>query len=193
MEMSDRIFLARAHHLTLNTALASRDLRALHPICGSGLYNHCQKLIAQAKERELPRQNWYLVRYGGVQYPRWLFEKWPLSFFLPFAPARVVSDRATAIPFGKQSYLRECIVRINSVQSVTNRDKSLRTDKFTEYVVLQKLTVDGDEGQWRIWGTIDPSKEELEDILSGKTKDSNPSGFAEQFKERVSSMTGMNF
>lgn len=190
--MSDRLSQARAYHKMMNTALASRDLRALQSICASGLYDQCRTLIDQAKERDLPKQDWYLIRYSGVNYPQFL-EKWPLNFFLPYSSARVVSDKATAIPFGKQSYLRECIVRIKSVQSVSTRGKSLHTDKFTEYIVLQKLTVDGDEGKWRVWGTVDPSKEELEEILSGKNKGANSNGFAEQFKERMSGMTGMTF
>lgn len=192
MDMSDRLSGARAYHIAMNTALASRDLRGLHSICASGLYNQCKNLIDQAVERELPKKTWHLVRYRGIQYPR-LFEKWPLSFFLPYAATRVVADKATAIPFGKQSYLRECIVRIKSVQIVSTPDKFSHTDEFTEYIVLQKLSIDGEEGSWRIWGTVDPTKEELENILTGKTKGANPNGFAEQFKERMSSMTGMNF
>ncbi|KEF54984.1 uncharacterized protein A1O9_08636 [Exophiala aquamarina CBS 119918] len=196
LSLNKRVELGLAYHSLLNTGLANGSLRGLKIMCASGLYDHCKKLIDEAKEQGYARKEWVLVSYEGIQYPQWLVGIWPLSVFLPNAHARVVSDRVVAVPFGKQSYLRECIVRIKSVQLVriqTDRDPIIHQDRRTEHIVLQKINLDGEEGEWKVWGTIDPSKEELHDILDGKHQDSSPNSFVQEFKSRVSSLSGMNF
>ena len=47
---------------------------------------------------------------------------------------------------------------MDGLVSDTSREK-----KTVEYVVLQKRMLRGEEGKWKIWGTIEESK--VEDIL----------------------------
>lgn len=126
-----------------------------------------------------------MIQYSGINYPSWLL-KWPLSFFLPGTAIRVVSDRMSAVPFGTQSYIREVIVRIKSEQLL---GKDGKIENLTEHVVLQQFILEGEARDWRIWGTIDPTKEELMETLKGK-KGPKTNSFTDQFKERMSSMTG---
>lgn len=185
MHMSDRIALAMHFHIRMNNGIATGNLKDLHAICADGLHNQCQKMIERQKELRLPEQTWKVLRYSGIDYPSWLM-KWPLSFFLPGAAVRVVSDRMTAVPFGTQSYIRECIVRIKSVQ-LLGTDGKIET--LTEHVVLQQFILEGVAREWKIWGTIDPTKEELVEVVTGK-KSARTRNFAEEFRERISSMNG---
>ena len=47
---------------------------------------------------------------------------------------------------------------MNGLVSDISREK-----KTVEYVVLQKMMLRGEEGKWKIWGTIEESK--VEDVL----------------------------
>ncbi|KAK5053187.1 hypothetical protein LTR84_002161 [Exophiala bonariae] len=185
MYMSDRLALAAHFHIRLNNGISTGNLKDLHAICADGLHNQCQKMIERQKELRLPEQPWKILRYSGIEYPSWMM-KWPLSFFLPRAAVRVVSDRMTAVPFGTQSFIRECIVRIKSVQLLGTEGN---VETLTEHVVLQQFILEGVAREWKIWGTIDPTKEELLETLNGK-KGTRTNSFADEFRERVSSVTG---
>jgi len=194
--MSSRLSVATLLHRKLNENLAAGNTRVLNLVCASGLSKHCKDLINSAKDRGHGQRDWVLVRYEGINYPEWLRRFWPLMPLLPNAAVRVVSDRVIAIPFGKQSYLRECIVRIKSIQAMRIHlagKPSIRQERHTEYVVMQKMNINGEPGDWKIWGTIDPSTKELEDILTGKAGGVAPNSFLQEFKSRMSTMSGMNF
>lgn len=47
---------------------------------------------------------------------------------------------------------------MNGLASDISREK-----KMVEYVVLQRMMLMGEEGKWKIWGTIEESK--VEDVL----------------------------
>lgn len=183
--------MAKYLHAEMNSAISTGNYRLLKVYCADGLYNQCKKMIDRQKELNSPLQEWHVVKYSGVSYPK-LLMRWPLSIFLPGAAARVVSDKMSSIPFGTQSYIRECIVRIKSEQTFAGPNSN-QIEKVTEHIVMQQFILDGEAGDWKIWGTIDPTKEELAAILTGKSKAANTSSFADQMKERMSSMSGGAF
>ncbi|KIV97505.1 hypothetical protein PV10_01253 [Exophiala mesophila] len=188
--MSSRTAIARQMHVDLNQAISQRSALAVSELCCSGLANECRGRFAREREQRTKPIDWKLVKYKGIQWPSWL-QRWPLSFFLFKSPIRVVSDQLTVIPVQNNSFLREMIVRIRSIQSVQRPGESTPTEiDIEEYVVLQQLIIAGELQNWRVWGTIQPSKEELELALSGKHKQGNITA-GQAFKDRVASLTGM--
>ena len=67
------------------------------------------------------------------------------------------------------SALYQVIVKIKSLQGLVrlpvNGNASDATEKMRveEYVVLQRMMLEGKEGRWKVWGTIEESK--IEDVL----------------------------
>lgn len=61
---------------------------------------------------------------------------------------------------------------------------------LTEYVVIQKLTLNGKESPWKMWGTVDPNTvEEVEKMIEGgKTQDT----IGGRFRDQLSGFTGFN-
>jgi protein MBA1 len=71
--------------------------------------------------------------------------------------------------------VRQCVVKIPSlqrlsepagegyetadkVQESSNPGRMLREMETTEYMVMQKKVMNGKEGEWVLWGTVEPSK-----------------------------------
>ncbi len=63
----------------------------------------------------------------------------------------------------------QVVVKIKSIQSLEKTPANgLASDatekkKMVEYVVLQRMMLKGQEGNWKIWGTIEETK--VEDVL----------------------------
>lgn len=95
-----------------------------------------------------------------------------------FTGARVISDRSTQIPEIPESGIRQVVIRITSKQSTSSYtedyDKATGTkiinptpgkeQDCTEYVVIQKLRLSGQERPWQIWGYATPTT--VEDLDS---------------------------
>ncbi|EXJ81923.1 hypothetical protein A1O1_07990 [Capronia coronata CBS 617.96] len=184
MELAERHEIARQLHQAFNSALARGDVNELEKITSDGLLSKAKTRIELRKKRGYPSETWQIRKYTGITYPKWL-EKWPISVFLPRASTRVVSDKLAPLPL-PDSYIRQCIVRINSVQSYQLANEDFKLAKHTEYVVIQKLTFKGEDGPWRIWGTVEPSTiEEINGMLDGQEMQSS-------FSERLSSAMSGN-
>ncbi len=58
----------------------------------------------------------------------------------------------------------------------------------TEYVVIQKLEINGKEGDWKFWGTVDPNTmEEIDKLMKGQKGQDT---LAARFREQLSTVTG---
>ena len=82
--------------------------------------------------------------------------------------ARVMSDRAARLPVNGAA-LRQVVVRIESEQTLTKiegRSRKAQTEgaevrrlekksKTREYIVIQRMVLDGKEREWKVWGTTE--------------------------------------
>jgi len=78
---------------------------------------------------------------------------WPFMQLFPGAAVRVVCDRSAPIPGLKDAGIRQTTIRIKSVQGLETPGQERVVKSLKEYLVIQKLTLDGEEGPWKIWGT----------------------------------------
>lgn len=66
----------------------------------------------------------------------------------------------------ESSALYQVVVKIKSLQSLVRTPADglasdvAEAEKMVEYVVLQRMMLKGNEGVWKIWGTIEESKVE---------------------------------
>ncbi|EXJ82366.1 hypothetical protein A1O3_06179 [Capronia epimyces CBS 606.96] len=186
LELGERHETARQLHQSFNSALARGDVAELEQIACDGVLSQAKRRIELRQKRGYPPEKWQLRMYTGLKYPKWL-EKWPVSVLLPRASTRVVSDKLSPLPL-PESYIRQCVVRIRSVQTYElATEEDLKISKHTEYVVMQKLTFKGEDGPWRIWGTVEPSTiQEINDMLEGQDSQSS-------FTERLSNLMSGGF
>ncbi|KAJ9634046.1 hypothetical protein H2204_006595 [Knufia peltigerae] len=188
LELSDRTQVAMDLHKQFNTALTNGDVRTLEKVACNGLLNQAKSRI-QRRKRTRTDETWKLLSYIGITYPRFL-QTWPISVLLPNASARVVSDRLAPLPMPNSSF-RQCTVRIRSTQyyRLSNMTEG-NMKNLTEYVVIQKLTLNGKESPWKMWGTVDPNTvEEVEKMIEGgKTQDT----IGGRFRDQLSGFTGFN-
>ncbi|KAK5268703.1 hypothetical protein LTR96_006411 [Exophiala xenobiotica] len=186
LELSGRATIAKDLHTQFNKALVAGDTATLEKIACDGVLAKAKSRIQRRKKMNA-KEDWKLMKYLGIDYPLRL-QRWPISVLLPNAAARVVTDRLAPLPFPNSSF-RQCTVRIKSCQwGKTASMDYARIFNRTEYVVIQKLTINGKEGDWKFWGTVDPSTmEEIEKMMEGqKTQET----MASRFRETLSTMTG---
>ena len=165
---------AMALHRHVYSAFADGDEDSLHNFACDGVRD---KLIDQIEAR--PNDTlfkWDLVKYKGR--------------------STVVSHRASQLPLdqdedGEKSFVRQAVVRIRSVQRLTREEvypdedhrRQVETPEgaekeITEYIVVQKRVVRGEEEPWKFWGTTgETSLEYFEEVLRGPgAKDSVTNG-----------------
>lgn len=143
---------ALALHQQMYTAFAEGDLSTLERICADGL-------LASFRSRIHAR--WAA---GRPQYSL----DWTIHKYTRFA--RVVSNRAIRLPI-PDSGLRQAIVRISSSQSLAKYDfhgnlipGTGEPKDVTEYFVIQKRLINGQETYWEVWGTVEETTvEKLEE------------------------------
>lgn len=92
--------------------------------------------------------------------------QWTLHKYIGFP--RIVSTNI--VPLGMESSaLYQVVVKIRSLQSLVRTPADglasdvTEAENMVEYVVLQRMMLKGNEGVWKIWGTIEESK--VEDAL----------------------------
>lgn len=193
MELNERFRQAITLHSLFHKALSQGDTKKLQEICCTGLLEVAKKRISRRRSMNRSMEEWNLVKYSGIQYPNWLL-RWPLSVILPSASCRLVSDKYGPLPMSNSS-LRQCIVRIKSVQAyrLADSDPNAARDVklHTDYVVIQKMTLSGEEGRWMIWGLTEPtSMEELDKILEGKAGEPKMT-LAERVQENIGRMSSL--
>jgi mitochondrial protein MBA1 len=123
----------------------------------------------------------------------WNIEKYHRSPSTFFTGVRVLSDRATPIPDFPDSGIRQIVLRISSQQSretysseygaLEGLPPPAKIQDCTEYIVIQKVRINGFEKDWQIWGYTKPTT--LEDL------DSPHFATNITFKERVQALQDM--
>ncbi|QKX64031.1 uncharacterized protein TRUGW13939_11204 [Talaromyces rugulosus] len=156
LELKARRQEAMRLHQQMCTEFARGNQDALKQICCTGLANN---LIRRSRARGPGEKvSWNLLKYNRT----------PSTWF---TGVHVVQDRSTQIPEVPESGVRQVIVRIASKQSThtyteyidqATRQRTLvpspeKVQDCTEYVVIQKLRIKGEEKPWQVWGYATPT------------------------------------
>ena len=100
--------------------------------------------------------------------------QWTLRKYVGFP--RTVSTNIAALEKEK-SAVYQVVIKLKSMQSLekipANRSPSGTTEdrEVVEYLVLQKITLNGKEEKYKIWGTVEESNE---DVLGNDTIAAKP-------------------
>ena len=110
--------------------------------------------------------------------------QWTLHNYI--GSPRIVSTNIVTLETEK-SALYQVVVKIRSQQSLertrsnkdglssdTTKEKEPIIENMTEYVILQRKMLRGDEGEWKISGTMEESK--VEDVLANDAAVAIPAG-----------------
>ena len=120
-------------------------MAALKSVCHEGLLASFRTRINVRPPKE--SLQWTLHKYIGLP--------------------RIVSTNIVSLEI-ERSALYQVVVKMESIQSLEKTPANgLASDatekkKMLEYVVLQKMMLRGQEGNWKIWGTIEETK--VEDV-----------------------------
>lgn len=130
--------VAKALHERMGHAFASGDETEINETCASGLAESLTSRLQHRAKGE--KWRWTVHRYKGR--------------------AKVVSHKAATLPISQDStaVIRQAVVRIRSLQSLSKRGEHAVPRDMTEYVVLQKLYGFKAKDEWKIWGTIEEDK-----------------------------------
>lgn len=185
-ELVERTLVARNLHRQFYEALAGGDISTINKIACRGLIQSSQQRIGKRRVGET--HSFRIMQYLGIQYPQFL--RWPLLSFLSFSATKIVSDRVAPLPFGQNNLLRQCVVRIRTRQRLDRHDGTgPKTANLTEYVVLQRMRIEGQDEGWKIWGTTKPSTmEEIEKIMEASPTTPR---FRDTLQGQLSRLTGM--
>ncbi|KMP00278.1 hypothetical protein CIRG_00420 [Coccidioides immitis RMSCC 2394] len=138
------------------TSFANGDITSLKKTCCQGIFQNFAARISR-RPRTSPRLLWTLHSY----------KKFP--FALTFSGAQVISDRAAALPEAKGFGIRQTVIRIQSKQSLITpssgeeqnaAQQSEKQQDCTEYVVLQRFMLNGEDGDWKVWGLAEETTPE---------------------------------
>lgn len=176
-------------HKKVYTSFASGELSTFSKLICSGLAKDLNTMHKHKVASKLAPQSWKLIRYTSpwripfghspsfripftsLNLPL-LRVPWPLTSLLPSTQAKIMSDRVVPVPMGNHIYIRQCIVRIRSLQSLDKGDGSPPTvADLTEYLVMQQMKREEDEpATWKMWGTTKPpTRQEMEKMVSEQT------------------------
>ena len=187
MFLRERGIVARDLHAKFYDALAAGDMAKLPDLACKGLVQNAQAQIQRRKtaDKSTPK---FIMQYNGWNSPTWL--PWPFTL-LPFQSTRVLTDRMIPLPIGKDSWIRQCVVRVKTTQTLDKgAGQRSQTKSLIEHVVIQKVSLEGKEKPWKMWGTVEPSN--TSQIFEMQEKRVSPvSTFWDMMKEKMSSMTGM--
>ena len=185
-DIVERTRVARKLHGQYYVALAEADVSTINKIACKGLVQSSQRRIGQRKHGD--SHSFHIMEYLGMKYPQFL--RWPLLSLLPFSAIHIVSDKVSPLPFGKDNLIRQCIVRIRSRQRLDRHDGTgPKIAEMTEYVVIQRMRIDGQDEGWKIWGTTKPSTwEDIEKLMGGS---STTPRLRDTLQGQFSKLTGM--
>ena len=185
LELTSRLEIARTLHERLNKAIANRDEAAIKEIACAGLAAKIRSNFDREKQLRKAKVDWDIQGYIGLRPPTWI--PYPFSSLIPNRAIKVKSELITPVPLGgRQITWRQTVVQIKSTQKWNRNDYTgLRVKDFQENVVIQKLTGEGREGKWMIWGTLPNSKkEDFETVL--EEEEIAGGGYMERMKAAMS-------
>lgn len=189
MELSQRTEIARRLHQEFNTALSTGNIKQIQTIACEGLTAQARARIGRRRTYARSEEPWEIVKYLGIDYPSWL-NNWPISVLLPNASLRVVEDKINPLPLAN-SYMRQCTVRIKSLQHYLPADtEEALLMIHTDYIIIQKMTIRGEDSPWMLWGTVEPSTmAEINKLLDGGS-DVLSSTFTERLRQSLPTLPG---
>ncbi|KAK2743396.1 hypothetical protein FQN57_004861 [Myotisia sp. PD_48] len=170
LRLRERKQKAKDLHQDMYKAFANGNLTSLQSICCAGLSQTFASRISRRSPNS-PNPIWTLHQY--LKFPR----------SLTLNGAKVLSDRAAALPGASGLGIRQVVVRIQSRQSLVSplpapdvtarsttqaqatieqkRSEDIEIQQrekqkdCTEYVVLQRFMFGGVEGDWKVWGLVE--------------------------------------
>ncbi|EFE33843.1 uncharacterized protein ARB_07308 [Trichophyton benhamiae CBS 112371] len=162
--MRERKKMAIELHKRMYNHFASGNLGALQTYCCLGIFESFFKRVVR-RPASSPELIWKLHKYL----------KFPHS--MTITGARVVSDRAAALPNATGMGIRQVVVRIQSRQSLITppapiarlsekqiqdieKQQQEKQKDCTEYIVLQRFMLGGKDGEWKVWGLADETTTE---------------------------------
>lgn len=132
---------AEALYRNMYQNFAAGNTGYLRRICTDGLYESFAKRIASRPKGQ--RVSWALQRMN----------KSP----------KIMSTKAAMLPGGEGNVIRQAVVRISSRQTINMSDArgkplpgSSEKD-VVEYVVMQKIYRNWQDGEWQVWGMAQPT------------------------------------
>lgn len=165
----DRYWIVRDLHKRLYTAIADGDRDTIEKIACTGLSRQLMIKLDHKQALKLPKEEWK-IQYSGFTPGLKGSLSWLAHTLCPpwFRSTRILADRISPLPIGKNATLRQVIAEIKSYQTLDKKDGSPpKGQQKTEMVVMQKLRMDGEEDDWMIWGTIEPmTKEQVDEVLN---------------------------
>jgi mitochondrial protein MBA1 len=177
LDLRDRISPAFILHEGLNHAISQQDKVWLERHCCQGLYNAATSRITRNMlQHRIIYEPWALVRYRGREFVnRMAAGAWPLSTLVPtpIKGFKLLNDTVGQVPGASDVLLRQVIVRIWSVQNFSlNGQEGMRSRHCMENVVIQKVYWQGQEGEWKIWGTVkESSLQDIKKMIRQKSKE----------------------
>lgn len=142
----------------------SGNLGVLQTYCCNGIFESFFKRVIR-RPLNSPELIWKLHKY--LKFPR----------SMTITGARVVSDRAAALPNVTGMGIRQVVVRIQSRQSLITppapiarlsekqiqdieKQQQEKQKDCTEYIVLQRFMIGGKDGEWKVWGLAEETTTE---------------------------------
>lgn len=172
LELVERYENVRKLHKELYTALAEREIEKIEDIACTGLKRQLSVTVDKKKAAGLPKDK-IDIQYIGRTFPTRKY-MWLVNLLYPGqAAVRILSDRQVPLPFGgQQASLRQIVARVRSKQTLTRGETNLRaaeskTEDKIEYVVIQRMNIENEKEDWKIWGTTQPLTEaQIEEMLA---------------------------
>lgn len=177
--LAERYYWARELHKQLYSAVAAGDRETISRIACRGLQTALKNRLDHRRAVNGPPETWTIKYKGwtpeGMTLSTW---SWLTQALMPrtLKSTRVVADRMGQIPIGKNSKIRQVTVKIRSIQTLNKNDGTGPKSKYVEeYVVIQKMKIDGEEEPvWKLWGTTQPSTEKEIDKMFNEKRELSP-------------------
>ncbi|KAK5092436.1 hypothetical protein LTR24_005254 [Lithohypha guttulata] len=170
--LRDRYRIARDLHRRLYTAIAAGDRETIEQIACMGLKRELQIKLDHRKALQSPPETW-TIQYKGL-LPTSERTPWLMQAFLPpwLKSTQIMADRYAQLPVGEDASLRQIFVRIRSKQTLDRNDgKGVKEVERSEIVVIQKMKMSGEEDDWMIWGTTEPTTgKKLDEVLNASDR-----------------------
>jgi protein MBA1 len=157
------MFSSRTSAVHLTNSHPSGDTHTLGALACEGLNSNLSSRVSSRPKHST--YSWTLHRYIGTP--------------------RVVSQRAAILPIddgtGNKTAVRQCVVRIKSVQSLrrtdaraTPEESAGKEQEVLEYVVVQRRVWKGIEERWKLWGTtMETRLEDWEKTMNPEIEEGN--------------------
>lgn len=168
LRLVDRYTEAIRLHGALYEAIAAGDRETIENIACKGLRRQLRVKLDHREGLRLKGGKWDCIYRGwNVTMGKWSWLYYPL---VPprFRPLRILADRSVPIHEFPGTVLRQVIVQIKSEQTLLKGGSGVKKENKVENFVIQKMIINEDEDDWKVWGTVKGSTEkDLEEMRLG--------------------------